>query len=103
MYLLGKKVSKRDRFGLHAVIEERLIACLRLALSAALTKMPEKISHLIVLQREITLVKQLFRTALEIESVTPASYFPLAKRLVTINKMASGWLLSFTKDKRPNA
>ena len=92
IYLLGLKISKRDRFGIHLKIELLSLETLSLAIQASFETKIEKKPTLETLRIKIGLLKQLVRTALEIHSIPESAYLKLQAKLQEISKMVNGWL-----------
>jgi len=91
-YRLGKKVSKRERFGLYARIEAAALECWTLSIEAALTEKSTKDAVLKKLRIAINVTKQLIRVAQELQIINDKNYFILQEKLVEASKMAHGWL-----------
>ncbi len=99
---LGKKVSKRDRFGLYARVENVIIEILTLAVTAALQTKAEKILTIRTLRREIEVSKHLIRMAQEIGVIEEKTYLTLQSQLQEISRMASGWEKYLNTEKEPS-
>ncbi|KKS88473.1 MAG: hypothetical protein UV64_C0022G0008 [Parcubacteria group bacterium GW2011_GWC1_43_11b] len=92
IYQFGKKIPKRDRFGLLARIENYCLACLELSLEATFTKSQNKSFILDKLQIKIEIIKRLARLGWNLKIIEQAKYLELETRLQTISKMTTGWL-----------
>lgn len=84
-------MSKRDRFALHARIEQICLTCLTLAIEATFSSKHEKASPLQRLQIEVEVLKRLVRLAYDITVYTKKMYLELEGQLQEISKMATGW------------
>ena len=92
LYLCGKKVPKRDRFGLYAKVEAIGIECLTLSIEAALEEKSSKIAPLKKLRISIDVAKRLVRLCQELDLIEEKKYFMLQEKLIEASKMAAGWL-----------
>jgi len=92
LYRIGKKIPKRDRFGLHADIESRGRACLTLAVEAALTGPSEKRPLVRRLQVNLETLTHLVRMEHELKIIDEETWVPFARLLVEISKNATSWL-----------
>lgn len=101
LYQLGKKVGKRERFGIFARVEDLTLECLALATKAALMAGIEKAHALKELRITIDLLKRLIRLCEELRIIEEKKYFSLQEKLVEASKMAHGWLLYIERKPRP--
>lgn len=101
-YQIGKKVPKRDRFGLWTQVENELMACFTLAIEASLGSGSAKIPLLKKLRVKIDVAKRLIRLSQELGILDEKKYFSLQKKLIESSKMAHGWLAYFERTTRPN-
>jgi hypothetical protein len=92
IYILGRKVPKRDRFGLHLHIENVCLDVLELSVQAALTAKDEKKNLLEEMRVKIEVLKHLIRMSSEVGIIEDEKYLGLQKLLVEISRMAGGWL-----------
>ncbi|MEK7193345.1 MAG: four helix bundle protein [Patescibacteria group bacterium] len=92
LYLLGKKIPKRDHFGIHLKIEQLCLDILELSISAAL-EIKEKKSFLLSNARiKNEVLKRLLRNARELSIIHERQYINIEKELIEISKMINGWL-----------
>ncbi len=98
---MGKKVPKRDRFGLWMQVEGVFLECFELAIEAALAPAHEKGPPLKKLRVRIDLAKRLVRLCQELGIIEDKRYFSLQEKLVGASKMAHGWLAYAERKPRP--
>lgn len=92
LYQLAGKLSKRDKLGLHATIENHCVEILALAVEAAFKPKPQKLTSLQTLRVKIEILKHLVRTENELQIIDTKTYLRLAEQLVEISKMTNGWI-----------
>lgn len=92
LYLLGKKIPKRDKLGLHSNIEKGSLECLELSIAASFSKTNLKSQILEKLQINIEILKQLVRLANTLKIYSDEIYIALERNLQEISKMSAGWL-----------
>ena len=92
VYLIGQKIPKRDRFGLHTKIESLCLDVLKRVITAAFEVKENKKSILSSARIEVEVLKRLIRTANELNVVQYKTYLDLEKRLQEISKMINGWI-----------
>ena len=93
VYQTGKKIPKRDRFGLYAHVEKATLECMTLSIEAALTEPSEKIAVVKHLRIRIDITKRLVRLCQELGIIEEKQYFSLQEKLIEASKMAHGWLV----------
>ena len=96
-HLLGKKLPKRDRFGVHAKLEVIILECLRLSIEATLLSKEKKVPILSKLKIQIEISKHLLRMENELGVFGQAVYLNLAKDLCEVSTMAQIWIEYLTK------
>jgi len=101
LYQTGKKVPKRDRFGLYAQVEAGALKCLTLSIEAALAEPPAKIRPIKELRIALAVSKRLIRLCQELEILEEKKYFFLQEKVIEASKMASGWLAYLERKKSP--
>jgi len=84
-------MPKRDKLGIHKVIEEKSLKILCQAIDTALHAKTEKIQLLFELRREIETLKHLIRIENELGIIQEKTYLNLSQLLVNISMMATGW------------
>ena len=92
MYVASAKLSKRDKLGIHAIIEKTCIDILSLAIEASLKPKITKKESLEILRIKIGLLQNLIRTEYELEIIDQKRYLYLSSQTIEISKMANGWL-----------
>jgi len=94
IYRLGGTIPKRDKLGIHAVLEATCLAMLTLTIEATFTHSIAKKPMLEKLRLKAEVGKQLVRTEQELEIITESVYLELGKELVEISKMTTKWIQS---------
>lgn len=97
IYLLGKKLPKRNKFGIHARIESVCLELLILSIKAAFKEKQNKKSVLEKLRIEIEVLKHLIRLCREIKIIDNKNYISLQEKIQEISKMTNGWLKYLTQ------
>lgn len=92
VYISTGKVSKRDKLGIYAEIERKVLNTFSLIISAVYKNKTEKYPVLEQARIQIELTKQLIRTAYEIKSLEERNYLRFAGMLQEISKMTNGWI-----------
>ena len=92
LYVLGHKLSKRDKLGMHSFVEKVCIEILSLAIESALKPKLAKKESLELLRIKTGLLQNLIRTENELGIIEQKSYFLLSSQIIEISKMANGWL-----------
>ena len=102
IYCINKKLSKRDKLGIHATIEALCVEILSLAVEAAFRSKYTKKDALETLRVKVEILKHLIRTEHELEIIQDKTYLRLAEQIVGISKMTSGWI-SYVTQKEPSS
>lgn len=102
-YLLGQRIAKRDRYGIHLKIEQLCLDTIELAITAALESRMTKVTTIAKFRIKIEVLKQLIRNAYELKILSEKIYLNLAGELREISKMASGWLRYLNREEPDNA
>jgi len=92
IYLLGHKIPKRDRFGLHANIESVCLNILELIITAALEARENKKQILNTARIKIEVLKRLIRAENELNIIPAKTYLELELQLQEVSKMTNGWI-----------
>ena len=90
IYVLSKKIPKRDRFGLHAKIETRCLEVLELGIIAAFETKENKKAGSSYCKDKIEVLKRLIRNEYELDIIPEKIYIDLEKRLQEISKNDDG-------------
>ena len=101
IYQTGKKIPKRERFGLYARVENTILTCLTLSIEAALAEPPVKIRPIKELRIALAVTKRLIRLCQELEVIEEKKYFFLQDKVIEASKMAAGWLAYMERKKSP--
>jgi hypothetical protein len=99
--IIGRKVSKRDRFGVYADAHASVLRCLSLSLKSAFTEQTKKSAFLHDLIFELETAKRLIRICHEIGAIEDGVYFSFQDKVIEVSKMCNGWL-AYTKRKEPS-
>ena len=91
IYLIGTRIPKRDKLGLHAKAECVCIEMLILSIRASLESDSYKKDTIKKLRINIETLKHLVRTELEINIIKETQYLNLQEKLQEISKEAVGW------------
>ena len=92
LYVLGKKLPKRDRFGLHAKVEEICACAFELAITASFEEKLGKTPTIKNLRIKLEILKRMIRNSFELKIISEEKYVELFEDLEKISKMANGWL-----------
>jgi len=101
VYIGSGKVSKRDKLGIYAKVENTLIESLALSIEATYRTRAEKKSVLESVRIKIEIEKQLIRTAYEIGALSEVQYLRWQLSLQEISKMTNGWI-KYLETKNPS-
>ncbi|MCX6755408.1 MAG: four helix bundle protein [Candidatus Nomurabacteria bacterium] len=100
IYLIGNKLPKRDKLGLHNYIEKEFLKSFSLLISASLESKVDKIILLKQARLQTETLKQLIRTEYELKIITETIYLQIELKLQEISKMINGWL-KYTQTQNP--
>jgi hypothetical protein len=92
IYILGSKVSKRDKFGIYLKIENIAIDLIVMSIDAAFNQKENKKVILYKLRIKIETLKQLIRATNELKIVETPTYILLEEQLQEISRMTNGWI-----------
>lgn len=92
IYLIGNKLPKRDKLGLHNYIEKEFLGNISVLINASLEPKIEKIMILKKARIQIETLKQLVRIEYELKIITEKIYLKIEEKLQEISKMVNGWL-----------
>ena len=84
-------MPKRDKLGIHKILEEKCIIILSNAIDSALSSKNSKIELLGKLRRDIETLKHLVRLEYELDIINEKTYLNLSQLLIDISMMATGW------------
>lgn len=97
LYVIGKRLPKSDKLGIHATTETAALRMLALSVDASFRPKAEKTETLKTLRLATEIAKHLWRTERELNVIDEKTYIRLAASFVGISKMANGWLAYVTK------
>jgi len=92
LYLIGNKLPKRDKLGIHNYIEKEFLKTFSFLINASLEPKSEKIILLKKARLQIETIKQLIRTEYELKIISEKIYLTVESKLQEISKMTNGWL-----------
>jgi len=92
IYLLSKKIPKRDRFGIFLKIESISIEIMFLILEATFETRSNKITFLNKARINIEILKRFFTISSKLKIVSDKAYFNVEIDLQEISKMINGWI-----------
>ncbi|MEK7176108.1 MAG: four helix bundle protein [Patescibacteria group bacterium] len=84
-------MSKRDKLGLHSVIEKTCLNSLTLSIQASLQNQSNKQEAIRNLRIETEALKHLIRAEFELNIIKEKQYLFLQEKLQEISKEAVGW------------
>ncbi|MEK7461636.1 MAG: four helix bundle protein [Patescibacteria group bacterium] len=92
IYQIGNRLPKRDKLGLHGVIEKICIKLLVLSIKASLRRVSiEKQESVIKLRIKTETLKYLIRVESELKIIQEKPYLLLEEKLQEISKEVTGW------------
>jgi hypothetical protein len=91
LYIIGSKLSKRDKLGLHSRIERICGDILAQSIKASLASKVEKGLVIQEMRINIETLKYLIRISFELGIIIEKKYIALEESLQEISKMATGW------------
>jgi len=97
LYIIGRKLNKRDKLGLHTNIENLCLEILSLSIEAAFQTKFSKVPTLQKLRIKTSVLQNIIRTEYELQIIEEKSYIRLSEQLVEISKMTNGWLSYVTQ------
>ena len=92
LYLFGKKLPKRDRFGLYIKIEEVCAEAFELAITASFEEKSEKTKTIKSLRIKLEVLKRIIRNSFELKIINEEKYIEFFEDLEEVSKMTNGWL-----------
>jgi len=91
LYLIGEKISKRNKLGLHKNIEDVCREILILSIRASLTSRYKKLPVIDEIRVQTETLKYLVRISKELSIISPKQYIGFEAKLIEISKMATNW------------
>lgn len=86
------KISKRDKLGIFAKIENSVLDSFSLCIETVYKTRAEKKPSLEKMRTEIEITKQLIRASYEMKIIDEKKYIHFAEMLQEISKMTNGWI-----------
>ena len=97
LYSISGKFSKRDKLGIHSIIENQTLTVLSLAIESAFKPRQSKQIILETMRVQIEVLKHLIRTENELGILAMKTYIRLSEQLIEISKMTNGWINYLTQ------
>ena len=97
LYLLGRQIPKRDKFGIWIKIENLCLDLLEIIIIASLEKKINKGQPLNAARIKIEILKRMIRITHELKIIEARKYIELETELQEISKMTSGWIKYLNK------
>ena len=95
-------MQKSDKLGIHGLLEQKVLVCLELAISASYAPLNNKLEYLEKLRTDVEVCKHLLRTESELGIITEKSYIFVTAKLIEISKQITGWIKYIeTKNRTP--
>ncbi|PWB38642.1 MAG: hypothetical protein C3F02_02935 [Parcubacteria group bacterium] len=98
LYITRHQIPKAERYGIFQKIENTVLDCLEIALTAALTEKDKKSILLVRLKIKIEIIQKLVRLIRELEIISERKHILFSQKSITISKMTSGWLKYLNKE-----
>lgn len=89
---MGKKLPKREKLGIHAVVEKYCLGLLTEAITATFSGGQTKVSALRTARIYSHIIANLLRTENELGVLVEKKYMRLSYQTTEIGKMFSGWI-----------
>lgn len=102
IHLIGNKLPKREKLGIHNYIEKEFLKIFSLLINASLESKQEKVVPLKKARLQIETIKQLIRIEYETKILPEKTYLNVELKLQEISKMANGWLKYMETQNPPN-
>ena len=92
LYLIGNKLTKRDKLGIHSHIERITLETMNDIISASLQSKIEKQIPLKRTQVSLEVLKHLVRTEHELKIIDQKTYLRIEQLIIETSKMTNGWV-----------
>lgn len=102
IYVTGKKLSKPDKLGIHARIENTTLEIMHLLIQAYFSGKNAKLELLEKARILLEILKHLVRTEHELKIIEEKSYIRIEFLIVETSKMTNGWITYILKQKTLN-
>ena len=95
-------MQKSDKLGIHGLLEQKILLCLELAISASYAPTENKLVYLEKLRTLVEVCKHMLRTESELGIIPEKSYIFISGKLVEISKQITGWIKYIETKNRTN-
>lgn len=102
IYSISGKLAKRDKLGIHSLIETKVINILSLVIESAFKARSQKQSFLETTRVQIEVLKHLIRTEHELGILDMKTYIRISGQIIEISKMTNGWISYITQKEARN-
>jgi hypothetical protein len=92
IYILGKKIPKADKLGIHTTLQNKVLLAFESTISAAFAEIKVKKEYLEQARTSLETSKHLLRTEHQLSVIPEKSYIHVAGLLVEASKMNAAWL-----------
>jgi hypothetical protein len=92
IYLIGSKISKRDRFGIYLKTENICLELIELIITASFENKNNKLSPLKLARIKTENLKRFIRLMHELDIINNQKYIHFESELQEISKMLNGWI-----------
>ena len=89
---MGKRIPKRDRYGIWREIERTMLEFYALIISAAFSEKSAKLDPLREARVKIEIIKRLTRSSHELHIINEQNYLVLIEKFQQLSKMTNGWI-----------
>lgn len=97
LYRIGNSFSKRDKLGIHSILEAQCVSALTLVIQAAFQAKTLKRSTLEALRIKLEVLKQLIRSEHELAIINERAYLRLSEQTIEISKGVNRWIAYLTQ------
>ena len=94
MYIIGNKLNKRVKLGIHREIEHVCLQTMTLLLDATFSEKSKKLEQLEKSRVLLEVLKNLIRTEYELKIIPEKTYVYLETLIIDTSKQNNGWLKS---------
>lgn len=97
-YQIGNTLSKRDKLGIHARVEELVLEILRYVTQACFLQKERKLEPLEYVRILLEVLKHLIRTEYELCIIKEKSYIQMELLVIEASKMTNAWIKHFLQN-----
>lgn len=98
MYQTGNKLTKRDKLGIHAQIENIALEIMSDIINASISNKILKQTYLEHSRTSLEILKHLVRTEYELKIIDQKTYIRIEGLLIETSKQINGWLKYITQN-----